>query len=101
MTATSAKHHKPGPARTPLHVESRPFARPEPADPTVSAAQVLAGARATLANAHGPGCWCSVWCRDDWTYADHALGECVAGDGPCRSVDPEGRLRHPNCGVEG
>lgn len=38
--------------------------------------------------------------RDDWTYADHALGLCVAGDGPCRSVDPAGMLRHPNCGVE-
>ena len=48
---------------------------------------------------HPAGCRCSVWCRDEWTYFAGAVGECVAGDGPARSVDPEGRVRHPTCEV--
>ena len=30
-----------------------------------------------------------------------AIGECVAGDGPARSTDPEGRVRHPTCEARG
>jgi hypothetical protein len=46
-----------------------------------------------------PECRCSVWCRDEWEYARHAIGACEACGEPCRSVDPEGRKRHPSCGV--
>lgn len=91
---------------TGVYVESRPFPGHVPApapDLTKTAAGALAAARQMLTGTRfldcPPGCRCSVWCRDEWDYADHAIGECVAGDGPCRSIDPEGRVRHPGCEV--
>lgn len=103
MTRTRAQRRTPpGPARTHVHVESRPFpgAEPPTAEAATSVADVLADARASLTNAHEPGCQCSAWCRDDWTYAEHgapAFGPCSACGELCRSIDPQGRLRHPNC----
>lgn len=91
---------------TGLHIESRPFPGHVPApapDLTKTAAGALAAARRNLGGPaeHPPECRCSVWCRDEWTYHAGAIGECVAGDGPARSTDPEGRVRHPTCEVPG
>jgi hypothetical protein len=89
-----------------LHVQSRPFPGappPEPRDLAGAASSALAAARRSLDDGplpeHPAGCRCSVWCRDEWTYADKAIGACEACGEPCRSTDPEGRLRHPTCGA--
>ena len=87
-----------------LHVQARPFPGHVPApapDPAKTAAGGIAAARRNLTGPaeHPAGCRCSVWCRDEWTYHAGAIGECVAGDGPARSTDPEGRVRHPTCEV--
>lgn len=88
---------------TGLYVESRPFPGhvPAPRDLAGTAAGELAAARRALDAGppaeHPAGCRCSVWCRDEWTYADHAIGLCGSCGEPCRSTDPEGRLRHPTC----
>ena len=89
---------------TALHVQARPFPGHVPApapDPAKTAAGGIAAARRTLAGPaeHPAGCRCSVWCRDEWTYFACAIGECVACGEHCRSVDPEGRVRHPTCEV--
>ncbi len=94
---------------TTLHVQARPFPGHEPApapDPKATAAGALARARRTLAEGQlpptppcPPGCTCCAWCRDDWTYFAKAIGACEACGEPCRSTDPEGRKRHPTCGV--
>lgn len=90
---------------TALHIESRPFPGHVPLPPpdtAKTAAGALAAARRKLAGNTvdcPEGCRCSVWCRDDWEYFTGAIGECVAGDGPARSIDPEGRVRHPTCEV--
>ena len=61
----------------------------------------LAAARRTLAGPaeHPAECRCSVWCRDEWEYSSSPRGKCVACGEHCRSVDPEGRVRHPTCEV--
>jgi hypothetical protein len=91
-----------------LYVESRPFPGapdPEPRpDLTVLAGSALAAARRQLDHPsppvdHPADCRCSVWCRDEWTYAGQAIGRCTVCGEPCRSTDPEGRLRHPTCEV--
>lgn len=91
---------------TALHVQARPFPGHVPApapDLTKTAAGALSAARRMLTGTPlldcPEGCRCSVWCRDDWEYFTGAIGECVAGDGPARSIDPEGRVRHPTCEV--
>ena len=90
---------------TALHVQARPFPGHAPTsapDVTKTAAGALARARRALTgNAVDcpPGCRCSVWCRDEWVYAGHAIGACETCGEPCRSTDPEGRLLHPTCGV--
>lgn len=93
---------------TALHIESRPFpGAPEPVprpDPGIVAGSALAAARRALVDAPAPadhpaGCRCSVWCRDEWVYAGQPIGACSVCGEPCRSTDPEGRRRHPNCGV--
>jgi hypothetical protein len=93
---------------TALYVESRPFpGAPEPGprpDLTAVAGSALAAARRQLDNPsapveHSADCRCSVWCRDEWTYAGQALGPCSVCGEPCRSTDPEGRVRHPTCEV--
>lgn len=104
--ARAPQRTPPGPARGPVHVESRPFAGAEPApapDLAVVAANAMAEARGALVTAHEPGCQCSAWCRDDWTYAEDgapALGPCTVCGELCRSIDPEDRLRHPSCDPE-
>lgn len=91
---------------TGVYVEARPFPGHEPAprpDTAVVAGSALAAARRALLEPsalpvdHPAGCRCSVWCRDEWTYAGQAIGACSVCDEPCRSTDPEGRRRHPNC----
>jgi hypothetical protein len=93
----------PGPARAPIHVQSRPFPGAEAStapDLVETATTALSEARGALANAHGPGCQCSVWCRNAWEYFDHAIGPCAVCGEPCRSYDEDGVMRHPNCPVE-
>lgn len=86
-----------------LHVESRPFPGATPAPPldlAGTAESALAAARRALVEPpadHPADCRCSVWCRNEWTYAGHALGACAGCGKPCRSTDPEGRRRHPTC----
>lgn len=38
--------------------------------------------------------------RAGWIILDRAIGECIAGDGPCRSWDPQNRPRHLCCGIK-
>jgi hypothetical protein len=97
-----------------VHVGHRPAPggpEPEPlAEPTgdVDHSAGIAEARHALVEPpkpraeHPTGCQCSTWCRDDWTYAAHgapALGPCSVCGELCRSIDPEGRMRHPMCAV--
>lgn len=91
---------------TALHVQARPFPGHVPApapDPSTIAAGGLAEARQMLTTpagaGHGPDCRCSVWCRDEWEYFAGAIGACATCGEPCRSTDPQGRLRHPTCEV--
>lgn len=35
-----------------------------------------------------------------WIILDRAIGDCVLGDGPCRSWDSENRPRHLSCRIE-
>lgn len=91
-----------------LHVQSMPFPGAPPAEPrdlAGTAGSALAAARRSLADGpppeHPADCRCSVWCRDEWTYAPTAIGACEACGEPCRSTDPEGRLLHPTCGARG
>ncbi len=102
MSPARQRRVPPGPARAPLHVQSRPAPGLEPpsSDVATTAVDVLAEARSKLATAHKPGCRCSTWCRDDWTYFGHAIGPCTVCGEPCRSTDPDGRMRHPNCVVD-
>ncbi len=102
--ARAQRRTPPGPARAPIHVQSRPAPGTEPTtapDPAADVlADVLAEARSRLATAHKPGCRCSTWCRDDWTYFGHAIGPCTVCGEPCRSTDPAGNMRHPTGGCE-
>lgn len=86
---------------TALHITDRPFRgapAPEPTGLGRVAGSALASARRTLVvPAPHPECRCSVWCRDEWVFARHAIGPCCVCGEPCRSTDPEGRMRHPNC----
>ncbi len=104
MSRTRAQRRtSPGPARARVHVQSRPAPGAEPPtapEPATSAANVLAEARARLAKAHEPGCRCSTWCRNDWTYFGHAIGPCTVCGELCRSTDPDGKMRHPTGGCE-
>jgi hypothetical protein len=88
-------------ARTDIDIRPRP-APGAPAPEPDQAGSSLAAARLVLGalDAHPSGCRCNAWCRDDWTYAAHgapALGPCCVCAELCRSIGPEGRLRHPNC----
>lgn len=86
---------------TGLHVTARPFPGHVPA-PAPDPTKALAQARRALTDGIvdcPPACRCSVWCRDEWEYFDHAIGSCSVCGEPCRSTDPEGRLRHPTCGL--
>jgi hypothetical protein len=104
MTPTRAQRRTPpGPARAPIHVQSRPAPGTDPAtvqDPAGAAASALAGARARLAAAPASGA------TGQWDYFGHAIGLCESCGEPCRSTDPDGVPRHPNwkldpnCGVE-
>lgn len=93
-----------------LHIEHRPFPgapEPEPrpdlsvvADSALTAARRALDALPALPADHPAGCRCSVWCRDEWVYADRgapSIGLCAVCGEPCRSTDPEGRMRHPTC----
>lgn len=91
---------------TGLHIESRPFPGivPAPApDPKVSARQHLEASRQHLANRTPcpptcPRCFGGhAEATGQWEYFGHAIGPCETCREPCRSTDPEGRRRHPNC----
>lgn len=50
-------------------------------------------ARAVLGTAEPCPPTCPI-CNSDWSYADCAIGPCEVCGEPCRSRDPEGRIRH-------
>lgn len=88
-------------ARTGLHIQHRPApgltcdTTPAPRPP-VDPGPLLAGARQALASAvvaeelpTGP--------TGEWETFRRAIGPCCACGEPCRSFDPEGRMRHWMC----
>lgn len=82
-----------------VYVESRPFPGHEPLpphDPTEAAAQAMAAARRQLAEPLPCPPECRI-CHNGWETFDHAIGTCAVCGEPCRSIDEEGRQRHPTC----
>lgn len=86
-------HSRPFPGHVPLPVEDR----------GATARVQLEYARRRIASrapcpATCPQCFGGhAEATGHWEYFGHGIGRCTTCEEPCRSTDPEGRLRHPTC----